>query len=193
MTCALPLSLKFHSTLSASIGFKRAARRAGIQIANSATSARSAGTAVKTIGSQARTPKRNPARKRARKAAAANPTTTPRPAVNMPFPTTRLRIRASVGPKRHAYADLMRALSDGISHYAVDPNRSERQRCHCEDTKQKHVKVLPCDRVGEDLIHGANPPRGQASARFSQLLRDVQSHLMWLKTCTDEPEDRAKL
>ncbi len=47
-----------------------------------------------------------------------------------------------LGYERHAYADLLSTLLNGVSHQAVNADRSEQQRRASEDNHEQHIEIL---------------------------------------------------
>jgi Xaa-Pro aminopeptidase len=93
-----PREVPRYSLRSASVGSVMTARRAGIQLATSATRPRSATIETKVSGSVALTPYRSPAMARVAASAATTPIASPAPASAIPCPTTRRKTSAGRAP-----------------------------------------------------------------------------------------------
>jgi hypothetical protein len=58
--------------------------------------------------------------------------------------------------KRHANADLARALADRITHHAVNSHCRKHQRYTGEYGQQHHVETARRKRAGKNLVHRAD-------------------------------------
>ena len=78
--------------------------------------------------------------------------------------------------ERHADADLMRALGDGVGHHAVDSHRGETERERGEGHQQRQIEARLHDRIRKQLVHGADFVDGHVPVDGEHLLADGAGH-----------------
>ena len=69
---------------------------------------------------------------------------------------TRRKTDSGGRAERHADADLLRPLSHGVRHDAVDANRGERERDKREHAHQHRNRARPRDRAADDVVERAD-------------------------------------
>src|SRR6185436_18022737 len=62
--------------------------------------------------------------------------------------------------QRHPNSNLVRALSDRVTHHAVDPDRCQRQGYRGKDPKQRHVESLLAKRFRHHVAHAVDSRYG---------------------------------
>src|SRR5262245_4029545 len=60
---------------------------------------------------------------------------------------------SSISPQRHADADLVGALGDGVRHHAVNPHDGQRQRDDGQSGEQQSVEAWSCDGAPSQIFH----------------------------------------
>ena len=145
---------------------------------------RSAGGASrrKRIGSSVFTPKRKLARKRVSQKAPPVPSTTPTNVSDHSLPDNHVAQIRSLCPKRHADAEFLRTLLDGIGHDPIDSDGGHEQSCGSKDSEKQHIEALTRCIARLDLVHGANMRNRQTAAGIVKSSSDWQQQL-----CADRP------
>ena len=78
-----------------------------------------------------------------------------------------------MGAQGHPDSDLVGALSDGVTHHAIQTDDRQHQRNGREDRQQRRVEARRGDRCTDVLLHSLNAEEGQFLIHRSQLARDT--------------------
>ena len=160
-----------YSVLSAFIGEMAAARAAGISAATRAQRPSDAAAIVSASGSQNGTPYSCAAISLPAPTASGSPSTRPIATRAERAAQHQVDDLAAIGAERHADADLVGPLRDGVRRDAVKADRREQQRDDAEQSGETRDRAL--------LIERQRRPAAASSARWSSSGSDRLRRARW--------------